>query len=172
MGSCFCIEPEFEVKNNQFLHLSPNNWGKHWKTTPIRLQKKSLWILTIKISCSLISYSLTFLLIWSELGTVKELRGASRTELFLQAPPTSLYRPGPSIQALDLSCWTRNFIKLEKKYLLRTIPTRSPPPPCPPPPSPQKQNAKTMCFTVYSRAMGSKMSVLSTLRSKPFIKRS
>ena len=34
---------------------------------------------------------------------MKELRCAIRTEFSLEAPPASLYLPGPSIQVLDLS---------------------------------------------------------------------
>jgi len=39
----------------------------------------------------------------SSFGTMKEFKGAIREEFFLEASPTSLYRPGPSIEAVDLS---------------------------------------------------------------------
>ena len=47
---------------------------------------------------------------------MKELRVAIRTEFFLLwESPTSPYLPGPSIQALDLSFWTRFFsVKLKQ----------------------------------------------------------
>ena len=45
----------------------------------------------------------TVSVLWSYLGTMKELRDAITTEFFLWASPTSLYLPEPSIQAVDLS---------------------------------------------------------------------
>ena len=59
---------------------------------------------TLKLEYSWFRYSLTYLVLWSSLFRVAELRPAHLTELFLYFSPTFLYLPRPVMTVLNPSC--------------------------------------------------------------------